>query len=96
MNRQDITIMGVVGGALLVAIVVLITAYINSQKECVNSIVAHTEIVNPTHLTMFTDLELRSDGLYYKIFSNPITTPYTGTVNLRVIDGVLIEVHQSN
>ena len=91
MNRQDITIMGVVGGAVLVAMVVL-----NSQKECVTSIVAHTEVVDPTNLTMFEELELRADGLYYKIFSNPISTPYTGTVNIKVEDGILVEFHQSN
>ena len=96
MNRQDITIMGVVGGAVLVAMVVLLTAHINSQKECVTSIVDHSEVDDPTNLTIFEELELRADGLYYKIFSNPISTPYTGTVNIKVEDGILVEFHQSN
>ena len=94
MKIKDIAIVG-----LVIKGVAAISALVHSlweENDCVHNIVSHTEVMDPSHLTMFTDLELRSDGLYYKIFSNPITTPYTGTVNLRVIDGVLIEVNQSN
>lgn len=95
MNIRDVIIVGAVVGVVMI-LSMFIHIYMQSSEECLTTLVSHTEVVDPTNLTMFEELELRADGLYYKIFSNPISTPYTGTVNIKVEDGILVEFHQSN
>ena len=93
MNLENIIILAMTG-----VIIVLGVAYIlvtsNKTTSSVEAVAAVYEPHQPA-VVLLEDLELRANGLYYKKFSNPTFTPYTGPVTIirkgHIDNGVLVE-----